>query len=55
MGKSSAYASAGVDLAVSNQLKNDLPSLLASTRRSEVLGEVGGFGGFGGFATDGLI
>ena len=45
MGRSSAYASAGVDLAVSNQLKNDLPSLLASTRRSEVLGEVGGFGG----------
>jgi phosphoribosylformylglycinamidine cyclo-ligase len=45
MGRSSAYASAGVDLAVSNQLKNDLPSLLASTRRPEVLGEVGGFGG----------
>ena len=45
MGRSSAYASAGVVLAVSNQLKNDLPSLLASTRRPEVLGEVGGFGG----------
>jgi phosphoribosylformylglycinamidine cyclo-ligase len=45
MGKNSAYASAGVDLAVSNQLKNNLPSLLASTRRPEVLGEVGGFGG----------
>jgi phosphoribosylformylglycinamidine cyclo-ligase len=45
MPKHSAYASAGVDLAVSNRLKDDLPGLLASTRRPEVLGEVGGFGG----------
>ena len=45
MAKKSAYASAGVDLAVSNRLKDDLPALLASTQRPEVLGEVGGFGG----------
>ena len=45
MAKKSAYASAGVDLEISNRLKDDLPSLLASTMRPEVLGEVGGFGG----------
>ena len=45
MAKKSAYASAGVDLEVSNRLKDDLPTLLASTNRPEVLGEVGGFGG----------
>ncbi len=45
MAKKSAYASAGVDLQVSNRLKDDLPTLLASTKRPEVLGEVGGFGG----------
>jgi phosphoribosylformylglycinamidine cyclo-ligase len=45
MAKKSAYASAGVDLKVSNRLKDDLPTLLASTKRPEVLGEVGGFGG----------
>ena len=45
MAKRSAYASAGVDLAVSNRLKDDLPALLASTQRPEVLGQVGGFGG----------
>ena len=45
MAKKSAYASAGVDLEVSNRLKDDLPTLLASTKRPEVLGEVGGFGG----------
>ena len=45
MAKKSAYASAGVDLEVSNRLKDDLPTLLASTKRSEVLSEVGGFGG----------
>jgi len=45
MAKKSAYASAGVNLEVSNQLKHDLPALLASTKRPEVLGEVGGFGG----------
>ena len=45
MPKRSAYASAGVDLAVSSRLKDDLPALLASTQRPEVLGQVGGFGG----------
>ena len=45
MAKKSAYAAAGVDLEVSNRLKDDLPTLLASTMRPEVLGEVGGFGG----------
>ena len=45
MAKKSAYAAAGVDLKVSNRLKDDLPALLASTMRPEVLGEVGGFGG----------
>ena len=45
MAKKSAYASAGVDLEVSSRLKDDLPTLLASTKRPEVLGEVGGFGG----------
>ena len=45
MAKKSAYASAGVDLEVSNRLKDDLPTLLASTKRPEVLSEVGGFGG----------
>ena len=45
MAKKSAYASAGVDLEVSNRLKDDLPALLASTKRPEVLSEVGGFGG----------
>lgn len=45
MANKSAYASAGVDLEVSNRLKDDLPTLLASTKRPEVLSEVGGFGG----------
>lgn len=41
----SAYAGAGVDIELGNQVKSDLPALLASTHRAEVLGEVGGFGG----------
>ncbi len=40
MAKKSAYAAAGVDLEVSNRLKDDLPTLLASTMRPEVLGEL---------------
>ena len=55
MSKKSAYASAGVDLAVSNRLKDDLPALLASTQRSEVLGEVGGFGGLFALNTRNLL
>ena len=43
--RSKAYAAAGVDIALGNQLKLGLPQLLASASRKEVLGEVGGFGG----------
>jgi len=45
-----AYAAAGVDIDLGNQVKAALPRLLASTRRREVLGHVGGFGGL--FALD---
>jgi phosphoribosylformylglycinamidine cyclo-ligase len=45
-----AYAQAGVDIDLGNQVKATLPQLLASTHRSEVLGKVGGFGGL--FALD---
>jgi phosphoribosylformylglycinamidine cyclo-ligase len=48
--KKSAYAKAGVDLELGNQVKTTLPALLAATRRPEVLGSVGGFGGL--FALD---
>ena len=44
MGKS-AYANAGVDLALGNQVKAGLARLLKSAMRPEVLGKVGGFGG----------
>jgi phosphoribosylformylglycinamidine cyclo-ligase len=40
-----AYARAGVDIDLGNRVKATLPQLLASTRRPEVLGKVGGFGG----------
>ena len=43
--KSSAYAKSGVDIELGNRIKESLPSLLESTKRPEVLGEVGGFGG----------
>lgn len=39
------YARAGVDIELGNRVKAELPKLLASTHRSEVLGKVGGFGG----------
>ena len=45
-----AYAAAGVDIDLGNRVKASLPQLLASTRRREVLGQVGGFGGL--FALD---
>ena len=45
-----AYARAGVDIDLGNQVKAGLPQLLASTHRREVLGKVGGFGGL--FALD---
>jgi phosphoribosylformylglycinamidine cyclo-ligase len=43
--KQKAYARAGVDIDLGNQVKATLPQLLASTHRREVLGKVGGFGG----------
>ena len=45
-----AYARAGVDIDLGNQVKSTLPELLRSTHRREVLGKVGGFGGL--FALD---
>jgi phosphoribosylformylglycinamidine cyclo-ligase len=48
--KQKAYAAAGVDIDLGNRVKATLPQLLASTRRREVLGKVGGFGGL--FALD---
>jgi phosphoribosylformylglycinamidine cyclo-ligase len=48
--KTKAYAAAGVDIDLGNRVKSTLPQLLASTRRREVLGKVGGFGGL--FALD---
>jgi phosphoribosylformylglycinamidine cyclo-ligase len=48
--KQKAYAAAGVDIDLGNQVKATLPGLLASTRRRGVLGKVGGFGGL--FALD---
>ena len=48
--KQKAYAAAGVDIDLGNKVKSTLPQLLASTRRPEVLGKVGGFGGL--FALD---
>ncbi|MBG87151.1 MAG: phosphoribosylformylglycinamidine cyclo-ligase [Verrucomicrobiales bacterium] len=45
MKKKSAYAGAGVDIELGNRVKETLPELLASTKRNEVLGQVGGFGG----------
>lgn len=43
--KRSAYARAGVDIGLGNQVKASLPGMLAATHRPEVLGKVGGFGG----------
>ncbi len=43
--KKKAYARAGVDIDLGNQVKATLPQLLAATHRPEVLGKVGGFGG----------
>ncbi len=48
--KQKAYAAAGVDIDLGNQVKSTLPQLLKSTHRREVLGKVGGFGGL--FALD---
>src|SRR5688572_29971769 len=48
--KSSAYAKAGVNIALANRLKGTLPRLLKAAQRPEVLGKIGGFGGL--FALD---
>ncbi len=48
--KKRAYAAAGVDIELGNQVKSQLPKMLASTHRPGVLGKVGGFGGL--FALD---
>jgi phosphoribosylformylglycinamidine cyclo-ligase len=48
--KQKAYAAAGVDIDLGNEVKATLPQLLAATHRREVLGKVGGFGGL--FALD---
>ncbi len=48
--KPKAYAAAGVDIDLANQVKSRLPDLLATTHRRGVLGKVGGFGGL--FALD---
>ena len=48
--KKKAYARAGVDIDLGNQVKSTLPQLLAATHRPGVLGKVGGFGGL--FALD---
>lgn len=43
--KPSAYAKAGVNIALGNRLKSTLPRLLKAAQRPEVLGKIGGFGG----------
>ena len=49
--KKNAYAKAGVDIELGNQVKTTLPELLKSTHRPEVLGTVGGFGGLFNLST----
>ncbi len=46
----SAYASAGVNIDLGDDLKSRLPALVRKTHRREVLGSIGGFGGL--FALD---
>src|ERR1700757_5347079 len=43
--KKKAYAAAGVDIALGNQVKRDLQEKLQRTYGPEVLGRIGGFGG----------
>jgi phosphoribosylformylglycinamidine cyclo-ligase len=40
-----AYARAGVDVDLGNKVKANIPKLVKSANRPEVLGKVGGFGG----------
>jgi phosphoribosylformylglycinamidine cyclo-ligase len=43
--KKSSYASAGVDVALGNQVKSGIGALVRPTHGAEVLGGIGGFGG----------
>ena len=43
--KTKAYASAGVDVDLGNQLKRNIQQLVRQTHGAEVLGKIGGFGG----------
>jgi phosphoribosylformylglycinamidine cyclo-ligase len=43
--KTKAYASAGVDVDLGNQLKRNIQQLIRRTHRAGVLGKIGGFGG----------
>jgi phosphoribosylformylglycinamidine cyclo-ligase len=43
--KKKAYAAAGVDIALGNQVKQGLQEKLQRTYGPEVLGRIGGFGG----------
>jgi phosphoribosylaminoimidazole synthetase len=45
MPKPKAYASAGVDVELGNQLKRGIQALVRRTHGPEVLGKIGGFGG----------
>jgi len=47
--KANAYARAGVDIHLGNQVKATLPRLLSRARRPEMLGKIGGFGGLFAF------
>jgi phosphoribosylformylglycinamidine cyclo-ligase len=40
-----AYARAGVDVDLGNEVKSGIPALVAAAHRPEVLGKIGGFGG----------
>jgi phosphoribosylformylglycinamidine cyclo-ligase len=40
-----AYARAGVDVDLGNQVKSGIPALVEAAHRPEVLGKIGGFGG----------
>src|SRR3981081_4623519 len=45
MKKRKAYASAGVDVDLGNELKRKIQSLVRQTHSPQVLGKIGGFGG----------
>jgi phosphoribosylformylglycinamidine cyclo-ligase len=45
MGKPLAYAGAGVDIDMANNLVNTIKNIASQTPRSGVMGEIGGFGG----------